>query len=77
MQSWGTPIICYDQDMHITHAEQHIDQIISDVLRPATSAIHSNYLRKRHLLWSNRRNVATFPEATVQLSMDAGWTQSG
>jgi hypothetical protein len=72
-QSWGTPLICYDQDMHITHAEQHIDQIISDVLRPATSAIHSNYLRKRHLLWANRRFIATSPETQFTYQ----WTLAG
>ena len=57
-QTWGTPLLCYDQDMHITHAEQHIEQIISKILRPATTAISSNFLRKRHLLWSNRKHVA-------------------
>lgn len=57
-QTWGTPLLCYDQDMHITHAEQHIDQIISEILRPATSAISSNFLRKRALLWSKRKNIA-------------------
>jgi hypothetical protein len=44
--------------MHITHAEQHISQIISDILRPATTAISSNFLRKRHLFWSKQKNVA-------------------
>lgn len=57
-QSWSTPLLCYDQDMHITHAEQHIEQLISKILRPATTNISSNYLRKRHLLWSNRKLVA-------------------
>lgn len=72
-QSWATPIICYDQAMHITHAEQHIDQIISDVLRPATSAIHSMYLRKRHLLWSYAKHNAdaTLSDFTYQ------WTLGG
>ena len=42
-QTWGTPLLCYDQDMHITHAEQHIAQIISEILRPATTAISSNF----------------------------------
>jgi hypothetical protein len=46
-QTWATPLLCYDMDMHITHAEQHIAQLISEVLRPATSAISSNFLRKR------------------------------
>jgi hypothetical protein len=57
-QTWGTPLICYDQDMHITAAEQHIAQIISEILKPATSAISSNFLRKRHLFWSKFKNVA-------------------
>jgi hypothetical protein len=57
-QSWATPLLCYDQDMHITAAIQHIDQIITEILRPATTAIHSNYLRKRHLLWAKQKNVA-------------------
>lgn len=57
-QTWGTPLLCYDQDMHITHAEEHIAQIINEILRPATTAISSNFLRKRALLWSKRKNVA-------------------
>lgn len=57
-QTWGTPLLCYDQDMHITHAEQHLDQIINEILRPATTAISSNFLRKRTLLWSKGKNVA-------------------
>jgi hypothetical protein len=57
-QTWGTPLLCYDQDMHITHAEQHVSQIINEILRPATSAIASNFLRKRTLLWSKQKNVA-------------------
>jgi hypothetical protein len=57
-QLWSTPLLCYDQDMHITHAEQHISQIISEILRPATTAISSNFLRKRALLWAKRKNTA-------------------
>jgi hypothetical protein len=44
--------------MHITHAEQHIEQIITDILRPNTTNISSNFLRKRHLLWSNKHHTA-------------------
>ena len=57
-QTWGTPLICYDQDMHITHAEQHIAQIINEILRPATTAISSNYLRKRALQWAKNKLTA-------------------
>jgi len=57
-QAWGTPLLCYDQEMHITHAEEHISQIINDILRPATTAISSNFLRKRHVFWAKQKNVA-------------------
>src|SRR6516162_7407180 len=62
-QVWGTPLLCYDQDMHITHAEQHLAQIINEILRPATSAISSNFLRKRAVFWSKQKNIAN---ATLQ-----------
>lgn len=57
-QTWATPLLCYDQDMHITHAIQHIDQLIGDILRPATIAISSNFLRRRFLDWASRRHTA-------------------
>lgn len=57
-QYWSTPLFCYDQDMHITAAMEHIEQIISKILKPATTAISSNFLRRRHLLWSFTKNVA-------------------
>lgn len=57
-QTWGTPLICYDTDMHITHAEQHIAQIINEILRPATTAISSNFLRKRALQWAKFKLTA-------------------
>ena len=57
-QVWATPLICYDQDMHITQAQAHISQIISEILRPATIAVSSNFLRKRALLWAKYRHMA-------------------
>lgn len=57
-QAWQTPLLCYDQDMHVTHAEQHIEQLITDILRPATTTISSYFLRKRHLQWADKRWVA-------------------
>ena len=57
-QSWATPLLCYDQDMHVTQAEQHLSQIISEILRPATQAIMSNFLRKRTLQWSDKKIIA-------------------
>lgn len=57
-QTWGTQLFCYDQDMHITHAQEHISQIISDILRPATISISSNFLRKRALQWAGTKQIA-------------------
>lgn len=57
-QTWSTNLFCYNQEMHITAAMQHLDQVISDILRPATTFISSNFLRKRHLVWSKKKNVA-------------------
>ncbi len=57
-QSWATPLLCYDQDMHITQAKQQFSQIISDILKPATSAIMSNFLRKRAAQIAEKKWVA-------------------
>lgn len=57
-QSWQTPLLCYDQDMHVTHAKQHFSQIISDILKPATSAIMSSFLRKRAAQIAEKKWVA-------------------
>jgi hypothetical protein len=72
-QTWATPLICYDQAWNITHAVEHIDYIISDILKPATSFISSNFLRKRHLLWSKYKLAAnaTLSGFTYQ------WTLAG
>jgi len=45
--SFASDLLCFDQQMHVTHAREHIRQIISDILRPATSDINSDFLRKR------------------------------
>lgn len=51
-QHWATPLMCFKQLMHITHAKAQVEQIISKILRPATLRLQSTFLRKRHLLWA-------------------------
>lgn len=46
-QSWVTDLLCFDQILMVTRAKEHFAQIVSDILRPATSRIMSFYLRKR------------------------------
>src|SRR5262245_19723051 len=71
--TYATPLLCYDQDMHVTHAEQHITQLINDILRPATTAISSMFLRKRALLWAKYRHQANqnLSSFTFQWNLDA------
>ena len=72
-QEWQTPLLCYDQDMHITQAEAHISQIISEILRPATTYISSTYLRKRALLWCKFKWTAN----STQTPWTYQWTLGG
>jgi hypothetical protein len=64
-QSWKTPLFCFDQDMHITHAKEHFAQIISKILKPVTSWVMGSFMRKRALLnagrtWAANKTVSTF-----------------
>lgn len=56
--TWETPLLCYDQEMHVTAAEQHLAQIINEILRPNTSNIFAMFARKRGLLWAKYRHMA-------------------
>lgn len=57
-QSWATPLLCFDQDMHITQAVEQYQYIISEILKPATAAITSNYARKRVAMNAGQQYVA-------------------
>jgi len=72
-QEWQTPLLCYDQDMHITQAEQHISQIVNEILRPATTSISSNFLRKRALNWAKKKWAANKTQSTFTFQ----WTLGG
>jgi len=57
-QSWQTPLLCFDQEMHITHAREQFRYIISKILKPATAHIFSQFVRKRGLFWVDNKIVA-------------------
>lgn len=72
--SWQTDLICFDQTMHMTKAREHFAQIISDILRPATTWINSHKIRtEMATLDSSRHWVAN--AAMEQFS--ATWTVVG
>jgi hypothetical protein len=79
-QSWATPLLCYDQEMHITQAKEQFRQIISDILKPASSAINSNFLRKRVAQfagqqWIANRNFGSSSTAPYGSTFTYNWVQ--
>jgi hypothetical protein len=57
-QEWATQLLCFDQMMHVSKAKENWSYIISSILKPATSAIMSNFLRKKALYWAGKKFVA-------------------
>jgi hypothetical protein len=56
-QSWASALLCFDNDMHITQAREQYEQIISDILRPATVDIMSMYSRKRAAMFAQQQYI--------------------
>jgi hypothetical protein len=71
-QSWCTPLLCFDSMMHVTHSEEQFEYIIGKILRPATSAIMSMFLRKHWLQHAANRFVASrlMPQFTYNWTVD-------
>ncbi len=57
-QSWRSQMICFDQEISATKAAEHFAQIISDILRPASAAVTSMYVRKKALELAGRKLLA-------------------
>ena len=76
-QSWQTPLLCYDQDMHITHAKEQFAYIISKILKPATSFIQSNFLRKRGAQFVDNKFIANRNFGAASSNFVYTWVQVG
>ncbi|HUD75877.1 MAG TPA: hypothetical protein VMQ76_12465, partial [Terracidiphilus sp.] len=76
-QSWQTQLLCFDQDMHITHAKEQFAYIISKILKPATSAIQSNFLRKRGAQYSDNKYIANRYFGTAASTFTYTWVTVG
>lgn len=70
-QSWATDLLCFDQIMHVTQAKEHFSQIVNDILRPATEAINSNFLRKRAADHAGKKWLASATMADFTFTWDA------
>lgn len=73
-QNWASPLMCFDQQLHVTEAARQTQQIINDILRPATSAIQSMFLRKRALYWAKRKWVANTSFGGAASEFSYKWT---
>lgn len=72
-QSWRSQTLCFDQILTVNKAQEHIEQIVADILRPATSAVMSQYLRKRILDHAGKKWAATATMADFTFA----WVNSG
>lgn len=72
-QNWATPLICFDQTMHVSHAKQQYNQIINKILAPASKDISSMFLRKRALYWADKKWVATADFGTSAAEFSYVW----
>jgi hypothetical protein len=67
-------LLCFEQLMTVTAAQEQIANIITKTLKPATSFISSEFLRKRTLFWSKYKLVSNknLDAFTFQWNNDAG-----
>jgi hypothetical protein len=56
-QSWKSQLLCFDQLISATKAAEHMAQIVSDILRPATARITSEFVRRENLNAANSGNA--------------------
>jgi hypothetical protein len=76
-QSWATPLLCYDQEMHITKARENFRYIISKILKPATSTIMSMFLRKRGAQFVDNKFIANKNFGSAASNFTYTWVTVG
>jgi hypothetical protein len=62
--SYASKLLCFDQMLSATEAVAHIEQIVSEILRPATSDIASMYVRKKALELAGNKLLANATMST-------------
>lgn len=71
-QSWETDLFCFDEIMTVTKAKENFSYIISDILRPTTIWVMSNFLRKRAADNAGAKWVADTTMTPFTFTWDAG-----
>ncbi len=57
-QSWKSQMLCFDQMLSATQVVEHVEQIVSEILKPATSDITSFYVRQKALELAGNKLLA-------------------
>jgi hypothetical protein len=57
-QHWRTQLLCFDNMFTVTKAKEQWSYIISDILRPTTVWVLSNYMRKRGMQYADNKFIA-------------------
>jgi hypothetical protein len=73
IQSWKSPLLCFDQMISATKARENIEYYVSGILRPATAAITSMYVRQKGLELAGRKLLAN----STMSSFTYTWEQDG
>jgi len=76
-QSWQTGLLCYDQEMHITHAKEQFAYIISKILKPATGQIQDNFLRKRGAQFADNKFICNRNFGSAASNFTYSWVVVG
>lgn len=71
-QSWATDLFCFDEIMHVTKARENFSFVISDILRPASIWVMSNFQRKRAAQHAGAKWVADASMTDFTYTWDAG-----
>src|SRR4029453_12260178 len=71
-QCWGTDLLCFDEIMTKTKAKEHLAFVISDILRPATSLIMTDFPLANAFEQAETKVVVTTGLPSFTITWDAG-----
>lgn len=71
-QSWASELVCFDQVMYKNKAKEHVQQIISQILTPASTRIMAELLQRKAMELAGKRIVVAAGLPTFNFTWDAG-----
>lgn len=76
-QSWATPLLCFDQMMHVTQAKAQFAYIISDILRPTVNWVQGSFIRKRGAQYVDNKFIANRNFGSTASNFVFSWVLAG